>query len=250
MNSQTDWAVEVGIDDTRVTVFEGKVLVGLEAGGSPMEVVAGSSVSSTGENLGSLQPLDLASELAGWNVIPGVTSSPPTVRFPQRYTTDWVFTLFHFATNSPINQQRDIPRPFHPMVDRDRSRPGFAAAGHPGPGADCPQRAATASDSPCLLCAPDPRSGCHPLPGLRHSTPCRTAFLRKLRCGFSDDSCTPGCSSGSTLRGLSARLAVVRWCRGIGFAKGAVARSREVSYEYQSFLPSLRCSAGSRSPVL
>jgi len=78
VNSQTDWAVEVGIDDTRVTVFEGKVLVGLEAGGNPLEVVAGSSVSATGENLGSLQPLDLASELAGWNAIPGVTSSPPS----------------------------------------------------------------------------------------------------------------------------------------------------------------------------
>jgi hypothetical protein len=83
VNSKTDWAVEVGIDDTRVTVFEGKVLVGLEAGGSPMEVAAGSSVSSTGENLGSLQPLDLASELAGWNVIPGVTSSPPTTLPPS-----------------------------------------------------------------------------------------------------------------------------------------------------------------------
>jgi hypothetical protein len=91
VNSQTDWTVEVGIDDTRVTVFEGKVLVGLEAGGSPLEVGAGFSVSATGENLGSLQPVDLASELAGWNAIPGVISpspnpSPPTTLPPSSAT--------------------------------------------------------------------------------------------------------------------------------------------------------------------
>ena len=77
VNSKTDWSVEVGVDDTRVTVLEGKVLVGSEAGGSPLEVGAGFSVLATGENLGSLQPVDLASELAGWNSIPGVISPSP-----------------------------------------------------------------------------------------------------------------------------------------------------------------------------
>jgi hypothetical protein len=78
VNSKTDWSVEVGVDDTRVTVFEGTVLVGSEAGGSPVEVGAGFSVLATGENLGSLQPADLASESAGWNAIPGAISVSPS----------------------------------------------------------------------------------------------------------------------------------------------------------------------------
>jgi hypothetical protein len=106
VNSQTDWAVEVGIDDTRVTVFEGMVLVGLEAGGSPLEVAAGSSVSATGENLGSLQPFDSASELAGWNAIPGVTSSPlspsPSTTLPPSATPPTVASPS--ATAPPIPQ--------------------------------------------------------------------------------------------------------------------------------------------------
>jgi hypothetical protein len=96
----------VGIDDTRVTVFEGMVLVGLEAGGSPLEVAAGSSVSATGENLGSLQPFDSASELAGWNAIPGVTSSPlspsPSTTLPPSATPPTVASPS--ATAPPIPQ--------------------------------------------------------------------------------------------------------------------------------------------------